>query len=117
MTASEHHDPAVVLVYTTFPDETTARRIAGALLDRGLIACANLIPGMTAVFRWNGKVSSETEVAAILKTRAELADKVVAAVEELHPYDVPAALVLPCSGGSAPFCDWIVTETRPETAT
>jgi len=104
-------DAEPVLIYTTFPDAEVARNITAQLIERGLIACANLFPGMTAVYRWEGRVETGTETAALLKTTTRRSDEVIAAIEELHPYDVPAALVVPCSGGSEPFADWIKAET------
>ena len=65
-----------VLVYSTFPSVAEAERIGGALVDRGLAACVNIFPGMTAIYVWEGKRQSETEAAMIIKTRAELADAV-----------------------------------------
>jgi len=51
-------------------------------------------------------------VAMIVKTRAGLTERVMAEVKRLHPYDVPALLVLPTQGGSAEYCAWIVRETQ-----
>lgn len=100
-----------VLVYSTFPSTAEAERIGGALVDRGLAACVNIFPGMTAIYVWEGKRQSDTEAAMIIKTRADLADTVIAETCKLHPYSNPALVVLPVTGGSADFLRWIDEQT------
>ncbi len=84
-----------VLIYSTFPSPAEAERIGGALVDRGLAACVNILPGMTAIYVWEGKRQRETEAVMIIKTRASLADTVIAEARKLHPYTNPALVVLP----------------------
>ena len=104
-------DKAVV-VYATFPDAKTAETIGAVLVERGLAACVNIIPGMTSIYVWDGKVQREEEVAMVIKTRGGLADTVIAQTKALHPYDTPALLVIETSGGEAGFLDWIRAQTR-----
>lgn len=101
----------LALIYTTFPDVESAKEIGGHLVAERLAACTNILPGMISVFRWEGEIATEGEVAMIVKTRRDLVDAVTAAVVEKHPYDVPAVVALPVSGGSKPFLDWIGEET------
>ena len=95
--------PNVVLVYATCPTVAEAERIGGALVDRGLAACANILPGMTSIYVWEGRRHTDTEAVLILKTRADLADRAIAEAKALHTYDNPALVVLPVTGGSAEF--------------
>lgn len=101
-----------VLIYATFPDFATAERIGGALVDRGLVACVNIFPGMVSIYVWQGQRERASEVAMIAKTRDALADDALAALVSAHPYENPAALILPVSGGSEAFCSWISEQTR-----
>ncbi|MGF1651268.1 MAG: divalent-cation tolerance protein CutA [Hyphomicrobiaceae bacterium] len=98
---------AVVLVYATCPDVNTAREIAHQIVGERLAACANILPGMEAVYRWDDKVEMAGEVVVIFKTLAQTADRTVARIVGLHPYDVPAALIIPVTGGSDAFLDWV----------
>jgi periplasmic divalent cation tolerance protein len=100
-----------VLIYSTFPSAAEAERVGGALVDRGLAACVNIYPGMTAIYVWEGKRQRETETAMIIKTRAALASQVVAEARKLHPYSNPALLILPIEGGSEDFLRWIAEQT------
>lgn len=98
-------------VYVTAADTAQAAELARALLERRLIACANLLPGMRSIYRWDGEVADEGETAMLLKTAASRVDAVIAAVEELHPYDTPCAVVWPIEAGSRAYLDWVVDET------
>lgn len=100
-----------VLIYSTFPSAEEAERIGGALVDRGLAACVNIFPGMTAIYVWEGKRQREGEAAMIIKTRGALASEVIAEARKLHPYTNPALLVLPVTGGSEDFMRWIAEQT------
>jgi periplasmic divalent cation tolerance protein len=100
-----------VLVYSTFPAVETAETVGGELVDAGLAACVNILPGMVSIYRWEGKRQREAEVVMIIKTRASLAERVVAETRQRHPYENPALLVLPVDGGSDAFLAWILSET------
>lgn len=101
----------VVLIYTTFPDTAAAETAGSSLVERGLAACVNILPGMTSIYVWQGRRHRDSEVVMIIKTRAGLADRVIEETRKLHPYDNPALVVLPLEGGSAPFLDWIRQQT------
>lgn len=98
-------------VFVTAPDEETARRIARALLERRLVACANLLP-IGSLYWWEGRIEEAREHAMFLKTRRALVPDVVKAVGELHPYDVPCAVAFPLGEGAAAYYAWIDAETR-----
>ncbi|MGH6865026.1 MAG: divalent-cation tolerance protein CutA [Methyloceanibacter sp.] len=100
-----------VLIYTTFPGLEDAKRVGDALVAARLAACVNMFPGMISIFEWKGTREEANEVAMIIKTRAGVAEKVMGEVKRLHPYEIPALLVLPTEGGSAEYCGWILSET------
>lgn len=99
-------------VYVTCPDDASARRLARALLERRLVACANLVP-VTSLYHWEGRVEEAGEVAMFLKTRRALVPAVVQAVKELHPYQVPCAVGFELGEGSPDYYAWVEAETRP----
>jgi len=106
-----HQNDKPVLIYSTYPSAAEAERIGGALVDRGLAACVNILPGMTSIYVWDGKRQRDTETAMIIKTRARLADTAIAEARKLHPYSNPAFVVLPIDGGSTDFLRWIMEQT------
>ena len=106
-TVQDRHDNAAVLVYTTFPSQEDAKRVGRALVEARLAACVNIFPQMTAIYRWEGKLQEDGETAMIVKTTGECADKALQEIKRLHPYSVPARLVLPVVGGGSDFLAWI----------
>jgi periplasmic divalent cation tolerance protein len=100
-----------VLIYTTFASLEDAKAVGAALVAARLAACVNMFPGMISLYQWEGAQTEASEVAMIIKTRSGLADQVLAETKRLHPYEVPAFLVLPTEGGSAEYCAWILSET------
>lgn len=101
-----------VIVYATFPALVAAEVAAAAVVKLGLVACANILPGLTSLYIWEGRLQREQEVAVLMKTRGELAERVVAETRRLHPFENPAILVIPVVGGSADFLAWISTQTQ-----
>lgn len=100
-----------VTIYATAPSDAAARALARALLERRLVACANLVP-IGSLYWWQGAIEEAREVALFLKTTRDKADAAVAALAEAHEHDVPCAVVLPHVGGHEPYRAWIVAETK-----
>ncbi len=100
-----------IIILVTASSEEEARTLARELVNARLAACANILPGLTSLFHWKGKVEEEKEVLLILKSRAELFDSIEARVRALHSYEVPEIIALPIQHGSAPYLAWIVDET------
>jgi periplasmic divalent cation tolerance protein len=104
-------DDLPVLIYTTFPSLDEAKRVGDALVGARLAACVNMFPGMVSIYEWKGAREVADEVAMIIKTRAALIEAVLAEAKRLHPYELPALLVLPTEGGSVEYCGWIKIQT------
>jgi periplasmic divalent cation tolerance protein len=51
----------------------------------------------------------------IIKTRSSLAERVGAAVKEMHSYTTPAILVLPLESVDKGYLDWLMAETEGAT--
>lgn len=101
-----------VLVYTTFPSGDTAEEAGAKLVEAGLAACVNVLPGMISIYVWEGKRQRSAEAVLIVKTRMALSGAVMDAIASRHPDDNPALLVLPVAGGSNAFLSWIMSETE-----
>lgn len=104
-------DEALSVVLMTVPDGETGQRIARALVDERLIACANLLPRMVSVYRWEGEVRVDSEHLVVMKTRARLLERLFARAAELHPYSVPELIAVPVTAGSPPYRAWVLGET------
>jgi periplasmic divalent cation tolerance protein len=105
-------DGEVRVALATAPDWETAARIARALVEERLAACASVVPGVRSIYRWQGRVEDEAEVLLVLKTRADRVDALGARLRALHPHSVPELIALPAVGGLAGYLDWVREEAR-----
>ena len=103
------------LVYTTYPSIVEAEQAGRALVERRLCACVNILPGMVSHYWWQGAVERGEEVVMIIKTRASLAERVGAAVKEMHSYTTPAILVLAIESVDSGYLAWLMAATEPAT--
>jgi periplasmic divalent cation tolerance protein len=104
-------DDELVMVMMTAGDEEEAERIAGALLESRLAACVNLLPGLTSLFWWEGRIDRAEEVLLMAKTRRALVPLLVETVRAVHSYEVFEAIALPILVGNAEYLQWVVDET------
>jgi len=100
-------------VYITASSVADAKALGRTLVEERLAACANVLGGMTSIYRWEGEVREEAEAALVAKTRADLIDAITARIKALHGYTCPCVVALPIREGNPDFLDWI----RDETAT
>jgi len=101
-----------IVIYVTCADSEEAQKIAGLLLEKDLIACANILQPHMAIYKWEGAVESGQEQAMILKTRADLFDEVEQAICAVHSYECPCIVAMPVIEGHDPFLQWINDQTE-----
>ena len=97
----------VVTVFVTVPGRDVALELARKAVEESLAACGNVIPQVTSVYRWKGKIKEEEEVLLILKTTVVRSAALIARVAELHEYEVPEVLSLPVEKGFEPYLEWV----------
>lgn len=85
---------AARVVWITAPDREVALRLARGLVERRLAACAQVLPGLTSVYRWQGAVHEESEVLLLAKSTAARLAALEAWVRESHPYETPEVVAL-----------------------
>lgn len=102
-----------VSVYVTCPNEDVAERIARDLLDQRLVACANILPTVRSLYRWEGRIEDAREVAMFMKTRRAHVPRIEAAVRVLHPYKTPCIVAFDLAGGHGAYLEWVANETAP----
>jgi periplasmic divalent cation tolerance protein len=101
-----------MVVFTTLPTAEKAAEISRTLVEERLVACANLLPAIRSIYRWEGKLNDDNEVLVLLKTRAELLERLKRRLVELHPYELPEMIALRVESGHPPYLEWIASETK-----
>jgi periplasmic divalent cation tolerance protein len=112
---SDEQSTEVRVVLTTAASIEVAERIAGALVEERLSACATVVPGVVSIYRWEGALRREGEVLIVLKTTGERVESLRSRLVELHPYDVPEVLALGVQAGHEPYLAWVRDEVRRPT--
>ena len=100
------------IVLSTTGSKEEAQRIARALVERRLAACVNIVGPIESVYRWKGAVESAEEFLCVVKTTAAAADRVRAAIQELHSYEVAEVVVILIEGGSNEYLSWIAENVK-----
>ena len=98
---------------TTLAADVDAAALGRTLVAERLAACVNVLPVMTSVYRWQGRVEEEREQQLVIKTGADRVAALAARLRELHPYEVPEFLVLPVSDGSDAYLRWLRGSVGP----
>lgn len=105
-------DKTPALIWCPFPDRATAEEAAGALLDEGLVACANILPGVVSLYVWRGARERGEEVGVLFKTNAAALSQAITRLAELHPYDEPAVLGWHCDAAAPATVEWLAAMGR-----
>jgi periplasmic divalent cation tolerance protein len=100
-----------VFVYVTASSREEAQRIGRAAVEERLAACANILPGMRSIYRWQGAVEEADEIVLILKTRADRIAALTQRVKALHSYAVPCVAAFPVTPGNPDYFAWIAAES------
>lgn len=103
---------ALQLVLTTEASAERAQALAGALLERRLVACASLLP-VRSHYRWQGEITASEEVQLLLKTSPERLEALRQALLELHSYDTPEWIHWPASSAGA-YGQWVLAGLSPD---
>lgn len=102
----------LLVVLTSFPDAGQARQAARVLVEERLAACVSLLPGAESIYRWQGRIETTAEVLVLIKSRADLYDRLATRLAELHPYEVPEILALRPEQVSPAYQQWLRSETE-----
>lgn len=102
---------ALWVVMTTVSTQEEGQQLAEHLVGERLVACAQVLPPMQSVFRWQGQVTSETEALILLKLPAEGYAHLEQRLRELHPYSEPEIVALEASQVSASYLQWAREQT------
>jgi periplasmic divalent cation tolerance protein len=100
-----------VIVLTTVGADFDARSLARALIDQRLAACVNIVPSVTSVYRWQGRIEEEGEQLLVIKTVDDNVHDLREALFARHPYEVPELMVLPVTATSEAYGAWLLEST------
>jgi periplasmic divalent cation tolerance protein len=98
---------SVISVYAVFAEAEESERIGRIVVEERLAACVNILGPIRSIYRWNGAVESNEEVAAIFKTTDEQAGALITRIAGLHSYDVPCIATWPIDRILGSYAEWV----------
>lgn len=95
----------------TFACKDDALKVAEELVNKKLIACCNIIPGVVSVYNWKNKLNTDDEVLTVMKTRLDLYKRVKTEIKKLHKYETPEIIAIPIEKVNDDYAKWIDEQT------
>lgn len=95
------------IVLVTAPNAEEASRIADALVGGRLAACVNILGGVESVYRWEGRVTRDSEVLMIIKTTGDRYAQLEQQVKALHSYTTPEVVAIRIERGAEAYLKWL----------
>ncbi|WP_173046897.1 divalent-cation tolerance protein CutA [Nitrospira sp. KM1] len=104
--------PKILLIIVSCPNKPGASRIARAVIDRRLAACANIVDRVRSIYRWKRKIVEEHEVLVLFKTTDKQYSQLERFLLDIHPYDNPEIIAISLFQGSPNYLEWVSQEVQ-----
>jgi len=101
-----------IVIFVTAANIQEAEKISSQLVNKKLIACANIVEGVKSLFWWQGKVDSAREVLLVIKSKKSKLAAIIKEVKSLHSYEVPEIIAMPIIAGDKDYLRWIDASLR-----
>lgn len=101
-----------IIIFVTSPQQDLSEAIARHLVEEGLAACVNVVPGITSIYKWQDEVQKDNEQLLVIKSHERLWESLEKRIKELHSYDVPEIISVPLHNGFQPYLDWMSANLR-----
>ena len=98
----------MIVVLTTVPNSTEAQELAEKIIETKLAACVQILPQMTSVYVWEGKIQKEAEHLMLIKTLPEKWEELRDVITANHSYDVPEIIAIEVEKVSEPYSTWLM---------
>jgi len=102
-----------IVVFMTTETKQEAQKIVKPLLNKHLIACANIFGPIESMFWWQGKIDKTNEFLVFMKSDEKLFQKLSQTIKEMHSYETPEILALPIIRGWPPYLEWLDAALHP----
>ena len=99
-----------IVAYITYKSMEEAEKVSSSLLADKIVGCVNYFP-IKSTFWWQGDITNEDEIVALVKTRQENWEKLKNEVLRIHPYDVPCIMKFEVEANQE-YEDWINSATK-----
>ncbi len=97
----------MLIVLTTARNADEAELLANKIVESKLAACVQILPTMTSVYVWEGKVQKENEHLLLIKTAKEKYDELEEFITAHHSYSVPEIVAVESTKVAEPYRQWL----------
>ncbi len=97
------------IIYCTCPNQETAEKIARTLVSEKLAACVNIVPGITSVYQWQGKIETDQECLLLIKSRQDIYPELEKTIIAIHPYELPEIVAVSIAHALPGYLNWMDT--------
>jgi len=97
----------MLIVFTTTPGFSEGSQLAEKLVEAKLAACVQIVPQITSIYFWEGRIQNENEQLLLIKTTEEKYLELEKFISENHIYDVPEIISVKSENVSAAYRAWL----------
>lgn len=97
----------MLIVFTTTPNIAEADSLGAQIVEARLAACVQILPQMTSVYVWEGKLQKDAEHLLLIKTLPEKWDELRDLITANHSYDVPEIVAVDAEKVAEPYRTWL----------
>ncbi len=97
------------IIYCTCPNQETAEKIARTLVSEKLAACINIVPGITSIYQWQGKIETAQECLLLIKSRQDVYPDLEKKITAIHPYELPEIVAVSIAHALPDYLNWMDT--------
>ena len=102
----------IIQIITTADDRSIIEKIGRDLVERRLVACAQILGPIQSIYRWKGAVEDASEWLLLMKSKASLYPAIEEEIRQQHPYELPEIIAINIDEGLAGYLDWVAGETK-----
>jgi len=101
----------IIIVLVTASSTKEATKIAKAMIHEKRAACASILPAITSIYHWQGKIQKSREALLILKTTRRQYSDLEKSICAMHSYEIPEVISIRVNKGLPQYIDWVMGET------
>ena len=101
-----------LLITTTFESRADVEKMTTTLLEKRLIACAQITGPVSSSYWWQGKIVSSEEYLLVMKSDESLYNELEQVIQESHPYETPEIIATVITHLSEEYRQWMEKELR-----
>ena len=101
-----------MLILCSVPSNQVGLDLARMLVDQSLVACVQILPKITSIYRWENKLCEESEELLLMKSKDSNFKNVEKLILDNHPYSTPEIVAIDIDLINQNYLDWLKISTN-----